>query len=113
MHGKEIAVGVKNVSTWAHELCHAADDRRGTLNRHKRGQDPDNEVVAELGGAILLTCLGQPVEADLGGAWSYVVNYQGKHAISACQKLLKRTCEAVALILETADTLTEAGKVAA
>ncbi len=103
-HGQSIALGVENLSTWAHELVHAADDRRGTIVK-RSGQVPSNEIVAELGGAILLECLGQPTDADLGGCWNYVRGYDGKHPISACQRLLKRTCEAVALILNTADEL--------
>jgi hypothetical protein len=36
LRGREIALGVKNLSTWAHELIHAADDRLGHLT--ERGQ---------------------------------------------------------------------------
>jgi hypothetical protein len=39
--GFSIALGVENLSTWAHELLHAADHRRGTLNRCA-GQDLGN-----------------------------------------------------------------------
>ena len=53
---KAIAVGVKNLATWAHELIHAADDRLGNLT--ERGQHWRSETVAELGGAILLEALG-------------------------------------------------------
>ncbi len=51
-----IALGVENLATWAHELSHAADDRLGNLT--ERGQHWRSETVAELGGAILLSCLG-------------------------------------------------------
>jgi len=112
MPGSKIAVGTENLSTWAHELCHAADDRRGNLKR-RVGQDPDNEIVAELGGSVLLSILGHENEADLGGCMEYITRYsagdKGK-AISAAMKLLKRTCEAVTLILDTA---TQAGVEAA
>lgn len=103
-HGQSIALGVENLSTWAHELVHAADDRAGTIDK-RGGQVPSNEIVAELGGAVLLQLLGKPADADLGGCWAYVQAYEGKHPISACQRLLARTCAAVALILETADAL--------
>jgi len=73
-HGKGIAVGVQNLSTWAHELIHAADDRQGTLTKGF-GQKSDNEIVAELGGAVLLEITGYHVESDLGGAWEYVKSY--------------------------------------
>ena len=103
--GSGIALGVENLSTWTHELIHAADDRLGKLGGSAK---VDREVVAELGGAVLLQCIGQPVDSDLGGCWSYIQSWceHGKiHPLSACQKLLKRVCECVSLILDTADSL--------
>ena len=104
--GKAIALGVENLSTWAHELCHAADDKAGKLVEH--GQHWRSETVAELGGAILMLCLGYETDADLGGAWEYISKYATTakiEPIKACMDVLKRTCDAVALILQTADGL--------
>ncbi len=106
--GSGIALGVENLATWAHELVHAADDRLGHLT--ERGQHLDSETVAELGGATLLQCLGRGHDADVGGCWQYVQAYATrakKPTIAVCERLLRRTCEAVALILDTADELTE------
>ncbi|MGB2988019.1 MAG: hypothetical protein WBE26_19290 [Phycisphaerae bacterium] len=103
-HGQSIALGVENLATWAHELVHAADDRCGTIVK-RSGQVPSNEIVAELGGAVVLHIIGKPSDADLGGCWDYVQRFNAKHPITACQRLLKRTCAAVALILDTADEL--------
>lgn len=104
--GKAIAVGVENLSTWSHELMHAADDRLGALT--EKGSHWKSETVAELGGAILLEMLGYETESDRGGCFEYVKAY-AKDAelepIQACQKVLKRTCDAVALILNTAEEL--------
>jgi hypothetical protein len=64
-----------------------------------------------LGGAVLLETLGYDTESDRGGCWEYVNAYAtdgGIEPITACQRVLKRTCDAVALILDTAETL--AGK---
>jgi hypothetical protein len=100
-----IGVGVKNLSTWAHELLHAADHRVGNLK--EKGQHWRFETVAELGGAILLECLGYSSESDRGGCFDYISNYAteaGLQPIQACMDVLKRTCDAVELIL------TEAGK---
>lgn len=101
-HAGTIALGVENLATWCHELVHAADHRNGTLTK-KPGQQPDNEIVAELGGAVLLTMLGEKHEADLGGAWDYVKRYaDGDPAktVHCCIQLVKRTCECVALIMD-------------
>lgn len=102
--GSTIAIGVKNLSTWAHELVHAADDKLGALTKGP-GQKQDNEIVAELGGAVLLQIIGEPVEADLGGAWDYIKSYAGTDAgkaVGLCFKFINRICGAVNLILETA-----------
>ncbi|HRT22447.1 MAG TPA: hypothetical protein P5318_20230, partial [Candidatus Hydrogenedentes bacterium] len=72
------------------------------------GQHLDQEIVAELGGAVLLTVLGHETEADLGGVWVYIKGYcerEHKAPIAVCQRLLERICNAVALILDTAETL--------
>lgn len=103
LRGQAIAVGVENLATWAHELCHAADYRNGKLV--ERGQHWRSETVAELGGAILMYCLGYEREADLGGAWEYISKYATTAKIEplkACLDVLDRTCDAVALILEEA-----------
>ncbi len=104
--GDRIGLGVQNLATWAHELTHAADAR--LIGGLKPGQRVDQEVVAELGAAILLTLLGRPVEADLGGCWSYVETYAGKTGkptVDVCLELLNRTCKAVELILSTAEEI--------
>lgn len=101
-----IALGVENLSTWAHELIHAADDKLGNLT--ERGQHLNSETVAEFGGAILLECAGLHVEADLGGAYQYIQSYslnEKKQPVAVAMQLLNRTCEAVALVLDTAAKL--------
>ena len=77
-----------------------ADHRLGTLK--ERGQHWRSETVAELGGAILLSCMGFEKDIDPGGCWEYVNAYATDaklEPITACQRVLKRTCDAVALIL--------------
>ena len=106
--GRSIALGVENLSTWAHEMPHAADDRNGNLT--ERGQHWRSKTVAELGGAVLLQTLGHDHDADLGGCWEYVQAYAEDaklEPIVACQRVLKRMCEAVGLILDTAEKLKE------
>lgn len=101
--GSAIALGVENLATWAHELTHAADYRNGRLV--ESGQHWRSETVAELGGAILMMVMGYDTEADLGGAWDYIQKYAATakiEPVKACMDVLKRTCEAVAMILEQA-----------
>lgn len=101
-----IGLGVKNLSTWAHELLHAADNRLGNLT--EKGQHWRSEIVAELGGAILLECLGFNSESDRGGCFEYISNYAQDadlQPIQACMNVLKRTCDAVDHILTEAEKL--------
>ena len=109
--GKGIALGVKNLSTWAHEMVHAADDRSGGLTEW--GQHWRSETVAELGGAVLLHVLGFRHEADLGGCWAYIRHYakqQKVDVLEVCGRVLDRTCRAVALLLDTAAEIKQKGQ---
>ena len=104
--GKAIRLGVKNWSTWTHELLHAADHR--CVVQHQPGQRLDKEVVAELGGATLLRCLGYEHEADLGGCFRYIRSYAEAEkipVIQACTTYLGRIAAAVELVLKTAAEL--------
>src|SRR5262249_39109438 len=110
MHGKEIAVAVKNLSTWAHELVHAADDRLGNIT--ECGQHWRSETVAELGGAIVLEALSVGQEADRGGCYDYIHGYAtraGIEPVQACMNVLKRTCDAVNMILTESERLRTKG----
>lgn len=105
---KAIMVGVENLSTWAHELVHAADHHLTKLTDDRNML----EIVAELGGAILLDCLGQSFDADLGGAYQYIQRHAeatGKPPVKACMDVLDRTCKCVSLILDTAAAISAGG----
>jgi hypothetical protein len=98
-----VMLGVENLSTWAHELVHAADHRLTDLE----GAKWRREVVAELGGAVLLECLGKQHDADLGGAFNYIqahADQAGKDVVRACIEVLDRVCNCVKLILDTAES---------
>ena len=100
-----VMLGVENLSTWAHEMVHAADHRvevsKAKMDRaHK-------EIVAELGGAVLLECLGMSQDADLGGAYQYIQHYAAdtkKDVVKVCIEVLDRVCDCVSLILDTAES---------
>ena len=104
-HSDAIALGVENLSTWCHELVHAADHNLGTLTIAP-GQQTDNEIVAELGGAVILQLLGYEAESDIGGAWDYIKTYSKNDknkAISLCCKFIDRICNCVQAILNAHD----------
>ncbi len=110
---KAIALGVQNVHVFLHELLHAADYRLG--NAVEKGQHWRKETVAEFGSAILAACLGLEGGANLGGAYRYIESYARaaeKTPQAACMECLDRICQAVALVLDTAETLTSETAVA-
>ncbi len=101
---KAIMMGVENLSTWAHELVHAADHHLTKLTDDRNML----EIIAELGSAILLEAIGHSHEADLGGAYAYIQHYAeatGKPPVKACMDVLDRTCRCVSLILDTAEQI--------
>ncbi len=100
-----VMLGVENLSTWAHEMVHAADHR---IEASKAKMDrAHKEIVAELGGAVLLECLGMSHDADLGGAYEYIQHYAAetkKDVVRVCIEVLDRVCDCVSLILDTAES---------
>lgn len=105
-----ISMGVENAATFCHELIHAADDRLGALVLQKytssKTAKRDAEIVAELGGAVLLAAIGMENEADLGGCYEYL-KFQAKtespaEVKTAVFRVLDRTLRAVALVVDTA-----------
>jgi hypothetical protein len=106
--GEYIALGVENPAVWAHELVHAAEDKLGRLKLEPTEQEAtENEVVAELGGEILLEALGRSEDVDLAFCYRYLVHVcDGPgDVLATCDRLLKRTLSAVTLLLDTADRL--------
>jgi|TARA_R110002110_G_scaffold198675_3_gene409064 antirestriction protein ArdC len=102
-----IQLGVKNVSTWLHELIHAAEDKLNVLptgNDYVGEEKNKAEIVAEFGGCVLGHIVGDNSDADTGGCYKYIQLWltTGDTAHEAAYRLINRTCNAVALILETA-----------
>ena len=105
-----IQMAVQNRATWLHELAHAAERKNGNLTIGK-GQQWDNEVVAEMAGCVLCHLIGEPAAADEGGCYAYVKHYaqqQGMSVQHACTAMIERTAQAIATIMDTAEELTAA-----
>jgi len=101
-----VMLGVENLSTWSHEMIHAADHR--LADAQQKADRAHREIVAELGGAVLLECLSMSHDADLGGAYTYIQRYAKetkRDPVRASIEVLDRVCNCVKLILDTAETL--------
>lgn len=104
VHGKGINLATESRLVWAHELIHAADHRLGSLI----GEKLLTEVVAQLGGSVLLRCLGHYEESDPGFAYEYIEQYCSKYkkkVAAVCTQVLDRTCHAVSLLLKEGERI--------
>ncbi len=111
---KEIALATKSEKTFFHELSHAADYIiKGEL---KPGQDPLQEVSAELSAQALAGLVGTSIEDTTGNSFRYIKHYAGKIKMSphkACLKVLADTEKILNLILHgRADGIQNLQKVA-
>jgi len=97
---QEIALATKEECVFFHELTHCAESRLLDL---KPGQDPLQEIVAELGAHALCRIAGKTGEQSLGNSYRYIARYAEKVKLSphqACLKVLNRVESALNLILE-------------
>ena len=102
---KTITLCSPDLGVFLHELCHAAHSKiKAPL---KGGQDPMQEIVAELGAEVLRRLLGS--EKDTSGlSYAYIETYAAKMKLTlltACLKVLRETASVVALILKVASEL--------
>lgn len=81
-----IALATPEECVWFHELIHLADDK---LNGIKTGQDPLQEITAELGALALCNFFGLDGSKHLGNHYRYIENYADKINLSPHSALLK------------------------
>lgn len=98
---KEIALATKNECVFFHEISHCAHEKvKGTL---KKGQDPFQEIVAELSAQALCRIVGKSGEMYLGNSYTYIANYATKaklSPLSACAKVMVDVEKVLNLILK-------------
>jgi hypothetical protein len=98
---KEIALATPEETVFFHELAHAAHEKvRGLL---KPGQDPLQEIVAELSAQALSRIVGKPARDTTGNSYRYIERYAEKLKLSpqaACLKVMSETEKVLNLILK-------------
>jgi len=103
---KEIALATPEEKTFFHELSHAAQEKiKGDL---KRGQDPLQEIAAELSAQALCRIVGKRLVDTTGNSYKYVESYAKKMNVtahSACLKVLAETEKVLNLILKEDESL--------
>jgi antirestriction protein ArdC len=97
---QEIALATPEEAVFFHELSHAAHEKvKGSL---KSGQDPFQEIVAELSAQALCRLVGKRTTGTIGNSYRYIERYAEKvkmTAHSACLKVLGETEKVLGLIL--------------
>ncbi|MFD1674160.1 ArdC-like ssDNA-binding domain-containing protein [Alicyclobacillus fodiniaquatilis] len=102
---EKIILNTHDVSTFFHEISHAAHNRIRPL---KDGQDQIQEIVAETCGAVL--CLLYGYEGYVGNARNYVAHYgkvKPEEATKAVMRALGDIEKVLELILMTTNEITE------
>jgi hypothetical protein len=98
---KEIALATEHECVFFHELAHCAHEKvNGGL---KRGQDPIQEIVAELSAQALCRIVGKTGDKYLGNSYRYIEGYAERIGItpfSACLKVMSETEKVLNLILK-------------
>lgn len=98
---KEIALATPAEKTFFHELSHAAHER--VQAKLKPGQDPLQEIVAELSAQVLCRMVGRQPGDSFGNSYHYIDNYAQKLNLSplaACVKVMADVEKVINLILE-------------
>jgi len=108
---KEIALATPEEKIFFHELSHAAHDKiKGSL---KSGQNPLQEIIAELSAQALCRMVGKQFVDTTGNSFQYIEGYAEKikmNPYTACLKVMSETEKVLNLILKKDE---EQGKIAA
>ena len=97
---REIALATPEEKVFFHELAHAGHEK--VKGRLAGGQDPLQEIVAELSAQALCRLVGKQAEDTTGNSFRYIERYAGKIGLSpysACLKVLGETEKVLNLIL--------------
>jgi hypothetical protein len=101
---KLIALATKEECVFFHELAHAAHQQ--ILGKLKGGQDPIQEIVAELAAQALCRIVGKSGDRHLGNSYRYMETYAERINITphaACLKVMS-DCEKVLTLILNGET---------
>ncbi len=98
---KEIVLASPEEKVFFHELAHAAHER--LLGKIKSGQDPFQEIVAELSAQALCRLTGKEADGSFGHSYRYIERYAEQMRMTphaACLKVLSDTEKVLNLIMK-------------
>jgi len=97
---KVIKLATDEECVFFHELAHAAHDR--VVGGLKQGQNPLQEIVAELTSVVLCRIVGRQPKDTMGCSYKYIERYSRELKLTAhqgCLKVLSETEKVLNLIL--------------
>ena len=98
---REIALATPEEKVFFHELSHAAHEKiKGSI---KGGQDPLQEIIAELSAQALCRMVGKKLADTTGNSFQYIQGYAEKikmNPYTACLKVMSETEKVLNLILK-------------
>lgn len=104
----EIALATPEEKVFFHEIAHAGHERiKGNLSA---GQDPLQEIIAELSAQALCRLVGKQTSDTTGNSYQYIERYAEKLGLSpytACLRILGETEKVLSLILREDQNRTE------
>jgi len=103
---KEIALATPEEKVFFHELSHAAHEKvKGKL---QAGQNPLQEIVAELSATALCMIVGKKPNGTFGNSYRYIERYADRLKMTpytACLKVISETEKVLNLILKGDDDI--------
>jgi len=104
---QEISLATPEEKVFFHELAHVGHEKlKGAI---KTGQDPFQEIVAELSAQALCRLVGKQDRDTTGNSYQYIQSYAkklGKSPYSACLQVLGETEKVLNLILRVDNNAT-------
>jgi antirestriction protein ArdC len=97
---KEICLATKDECVFFHEISHVAHEK--VIGSLKAGQDPLQEVVAQLAAQCLCMMVGKSADKFLGTSYRYIERYAAKIKTTphkACLKVISDTEKVLEIIL--------------
>ena len=98
---QQIGLATPEEKVFFHELAHAGHDK--VIGGLKAGQDPLQEIVAELSAQALCRLVGKNLSNSMGNSYRYIERYAEKLKLTpytACLKVLGETENVLNLILK-------------
>ena len=98
---QEIGLATPEEKTFFHELAHAGHEKvKGGL---ESGQDPLQEIVAELSAQALCRLVGKQANDTIGNSYKYIERYAEELKLSpylACMKVMSETEKVLQIIMK-------------